>query len=109
MRLLSLQDADTASTAGVLPQPVEADFRGVALHWVTEAPIRGKRRRFNPKAVVPSWAVQRVRFGMLNHDGSDRPPASQVEADRMVRHAYAFAACHHPIPSDVIVWYEVRG
>jgi hypothetical protein len=109
MRLVNLATADLA-VAGRhgLPQPVEDGFHGVAIHWVAESlPRSGRRRKLAPTVPVPTWMLQRVRFGALNLNRSEEPPADAVTAQRMVRHAYALAASQHPIPSDTLVFFEV--
>jgi hypothetical protein len=110
MRLVNLAAAEpgSAGRAG-LPEPVEDGFRGVAIHWVSLAPPTTKRRkRLAPTIAVPTWAIQRVRFAVLNPDRSDSPPPTEVIAHRMVRHAYALAASHFPIPADATVYFEIR-
>lgn len=107
MRLSPLDPGEPGRRS--LPAPVEPEFRGVAIHWVTTAlPSRGRRRRLAPTVPIPTWAVQRVSFRALSADGSSTPPSSDTQLGRYVRRAYAFAASHHPIPSDAEVLYEVR-
>lgn len=104
MKLFPVSDRDPHG-----PPPVGPSLRGVAIHWVAAVtpPVSRRGRKFAPRVPERTWLVRRVPFAALTPDGADRVPASEDEARRMVRHAYAIVAVHHPIPSDADVYYEV--
>lgn len=106
MRLLPLFQG-IRKTPGA-PPSVGPELRGVAIHWVgVGAPVSREGRRFRPFVPEPSWRVSLVPFRALTLNGADQPPATVVEREQMVRHAYAITAAQHSISSSSTVYYEV--
>lgn len=121
---LTLRPIDPAALPdGLTPA---SDLVGIAVHWrapvetmpeTMPAPTRRRRSRKStapasdvmlvPATAVP-WLVQRIAFHAVSASGESVPPRDADELLRYVRAAYVFTACHHPIPSDADVYYEVR-
>lgn len=90
------------------PPSVGPKLRGIAIHWLAPgAPVSANGQKFRPTLPELSWHVSNVGFRALTIDGSDLPPKTTVEQNRMVHHACAIVAVQNPIPSDSPLYYEV--
>jgi len=82
--------------------------RGIVIYWRT-APPRPVRRRRRQGFQLPllDWQAHHVGFHEVSPEGTDDPPRDAPEQERVVRLAYALAACSRPIPSDAEVRYQI--
>jgi hypothetical protein len=82
--------------------------RGIVIYWRTASSqtVR-RRRRQNFQLPLLDWQAQHVGFHEVSPNGADVPPRDAIEQEQFVRLAYALAACHHPIPSDAEIHYQI--
>lgn len=91
------------------PPSVGPTLRGVAIHWAAyvSPPPSALGRKLTPLIPEPAWQVRQIPFRVLTLTGADRPPATTVETERMIRHAATLTAVQHAIPANSPVYYEV--